>query len=83
VLSHAHLDHSGYLPRLVRDGYAGPTYCTSGTAALLRILLPDAAHLQEEEAAFANRHKTSRHAPALPLFTMAGAVAEDGQRVML
>lgn len=71
VLSHAHIDHSGYLPRLVRDGFTGPIYCTAGTADLLRIMLPDAAHLQEEEAAFANRHKTSRHDPALPLFTIA------------
>jgi len=71
VLSHAHIDHSGYLPRLVRDGFAGPVYCTGGTADLLKIMLPDAAHLQEEEAAFANRHKTSRHDPALPLFTTA------------
>ena len=69
LLSHAHVDHSGYLPRLVRDGFDGPIYCTEGTAALLEIMLPDAAHLQEEEAAFANRHKTSRHDPALPLFT--------------
>src|SRR6185436_9475170 len=71
VLSHAHVDHSGYLPRLVRDGFRGPVYCTGGTADLLEILLPDAAHLQEEEASFANRHRTSRHDPALPLFTTA------------
>ena len=77
VLSHAHVDHSGYLPRLVRDGFAGPVYCTDGTADLLKIMLPDAAHLQEEEAAFANRHKTSRHDPALPLFTTA-----DAERVL-
>jgi metallo-beta-lactamase family protein len=75
--SHAHVDHSGYLPRLVRDGFGGPIYCTDGTAALLEIMLPDAAHLQEEEAAFANRHKTSRHDPALPLFT-----AKDAERVL-
>ncbi len=73
LLSHAHLDHSGYLPRLVKDGFRGPIYCTAGTAALLEIMLPDAAHLQEEEAAFANRHRTSRHDPALPLFTAADA----------
>jgi metallo-beta-lactamase family protein len=77
LLSHAHVDHSGYLPRLVRDGFAGPIYCTGATADLLRIMLPDAAHLQEEEAAFANRHKTSRHEPALPLFTVA-----DAERVL-
>ena len=77
LLSHAHVDHSGYLPRLVRDGFDGPIYCTEGTAALLEIMLPDAANLQEEEAAFANRHKTSRHDPALPLFT-----AKDAERVL-
>ena len=77
VLSHAHIDHSGYLPRLVRHGFRGPIYCTSATADLLGIMLPDAAHLQEEEAAFANRHKTSRHDPALPLFTV-----EDAERVL-
>jgi len=73
VLSHAHIDHSGYLPRLVRDGFAGPVWCTRGTADLLRIMLPDAAHLQEEDAAYANAHGTSRHQPALPLFTTADA----------
>jgi metallo-beta-lactamase family protein len=78
VLSHAHIDHSGYLPRLLRDGFRGPVYCTPGTIDLLRILLPDAAHLQEEEAAFANRHRTSRHDPALPLFT-----AADAERVLI
>jgi metallo-beta-lactamase family protein len=77
VLSHAHIDHSGYLPRLMRAGFVGPVHCTSATADLLRVLLPDAAHLQEEEAAFANRHRTSRHEPALPLFTV-----EDAQRVL-
>jgi metallo-beta-lactamase family protein len=77
LLSHAHVDHSGYLPRLVKDGFGGPIYCTEGTAALLEIMLPDAAHLQEEEAAFANRHRTSRHDPALPLFT-----ARDAERVL-
>ena len=69
ILSHAHIDHSGYLPRLVKTGFAGPVYCTRGTAELLQVMLPDAAHLQEEEAAFVNRQKTSRHDPALPLFT--------------
>ena len=71
LLSHAHIDHSGALPRLARDGFRGPVYCTHGTADLLRIMLRDAAHLQEEEAEFANRHRTSRHDPALPLFTTA------------
>jgi metallo-beta-lactamase family protein len=68
VLSHAHIDHSGYLPLLVRRGFRGPVFCTAGTADLLRVLLPDAAHLQEEEATFANRHHYSKHRPALPLF---------------
>lgn len=77
ILSHAHIDHSGYLPRLVRDGFAGPAYCSAPTAELLRVMLPDAAHLQEEEAAFANRHGTSRHAPALPLFGL-----EDAERAL-
>src|SRR5581483_12487165 len=67
VLSHAHIDHSGYLPRLCRDGFAGPVYCTASTLDLLRIMLPDAAHQQEEEADFANRHRTTKHDPALPL----------------
>ena len=75
ILSHAHIDHSGYLPRLVKTGFAGPVYCTRGTAELLQVMLPDAAHLQEEEAAFVNRHKTSRHDPALPLFTTEDAAS--------
>jgi metallo-beta-lactamase family protein len=73
LLSHAHIDHSGALPRLGREGFRGPIYCTGGTAELLGIMLPDAAHLQEEEAQFANRHRTSKHEPALPLFTTADA----------
>ena len=73
LLSHAHIDHSGALPRLGREGFRGPIYCTPGTADLLKIMLPDAAHLQEEEAQFANRHQTSKHQPALPLFTTADA----------
>lgn len=77
LLSHAHIDHSGYLPRLARAGFKGPIYCTTGTADLLRIMLPDAAHLQEEEADYANRHGTSRHAPALPLFTV-----DDAQQAL-
>jgi metallo-beta-lactamase family protein len=77
ILSHAHIDHSGYLPRLCRDGFAGPVYCTPGTRDLLKVMLPDAAHLQEEEAEFANRHRTSSHVPALPLYT-----TEDAERVL-
>jgi metallo-beta-lactamase family protein len=75
VLSHAHIDHSGYLPLLVRDGFRGPILCTPGTADLLRVLLPDAAHLQEEEAATANRYGYSKHKPALPLYTISDAQA--------
>lgn len=79
LLSHAHLDHSGYAPRLVREGFAGPIYCSRGTAELLRIMLPDAAHLQEEEAEFRNRKRATRHQPALPLFTTADAAAALAQ----
>ncbi len=68
VLTHAHIDHSGALPRLVKEGYRGPIYCTPATRDLLEVLLPDAAALQEEEAEYANNHRYSRHHPALPLF---------------
>ena len=73
LLSHAHIDHSGYLPRLVRDGFEGPIFCSPGTADLLEIMLRDAARLQEEEADFRNRNGATRHRPALPLFTVADA----------
>lgn len=69
ALSHAHLDHSGYLPALRRDGYRGPIFATPGTLALCRILLPDSGHLQEEEASYANRHGYSKHSPARALYT--------------
>ena len=75
VLTHAHLDHSGYVPLLVRQGYTGPVYCTSGTAELCELLWPDSGHLQEEEAAFLNRIGASKHKPALPLYTRQDAVA--------
>jgi metallo-beta-lactamase family protein len=75
VISHAHIDHSGYLPLLVRLGYRGPIYCTSATADLLGILLRDSAYLQEEHAAHANRWGYSKHAPAVPLYTMEDAEA--------
>lgn len=75
VLTHAHIDHTGYLPLLVRQGYRGPVYCTAATSELLRPLLTDAAHLQEEEAERANRHGYSKHRPALPLYTAADAAA--------
>jgi len=73
LLSHAHIDHCGYLPRLVRDGFEGPIFCSPGTADLLKIMLRDAARLQEEEADFRNRNGATRHRPALPLFTVADA----------
>ena len=73
VLSHAHIDHSGALPLLVKRGFTGPIYCTPGTADLLDCLLKDAAHLQEEEADFRNRHARTKHTPALPLYTLADA----------
>ncbi len=75
VLTHAHIDHTGYLPRLVRQGFDGPVYCTPPTRALLRVLLPDAAHIQEEEARYANKKGYSKHTPALPLFRQADAKA--------
>jgi metallo-beta-lactamase family protein len=77
VLTHAHLDHCGYLPRLVGQGYRGRVFCTPATAALARIVLEDAAHLQEEDAERANRKGYSRHRPAMPLFTV-----EDAHRAM-
>lgn len=78
VLSHAHLDHSGYLPRLVRDGFKGNVYASGATIDLAGILLADSAHLQESDAEFANRHGLSKHQPALPLYTMA-----DAKRAMM
>ncbi len=75
LLTHAHIDHSGYLPVIAREGYRGPVYCTDATRRLLSIMLPDAARLQEEEAEFANRHGFSKHAPARPLYTEADARA--------
>jgi metallo-beta-lactamase family protein len=76
VLTHAHIDHSGALPLLVRSGFRGEAFCTPATADLLRILLPDSARLQEEEARYANAKGFSRHAPrALPLYDAADAAA--------
>ncbi|MFP4513211.1 MAG: MBL fold metallo-hydrolase [Acidimicrobiales bacterium] len=73
VITHAHVDHVGFLPALVRDGFAGPVHATAGTRALAGIVLPDSGRLQEEEAAYANRKGFSKHRPALPLFTEADA----------
>ena len=77
VLTHAHLDHSGYLPLLVRNGYRGPVYATPATCELAKILLRDSGRLQEEEAEFANRHGFSKHTPALPLYT-----EQDAERAL-
>lgn len=77
VLTHAHLDHSGALPLLLRNGYRGPIYTTPGTIDLCHLLLPDSGRLQEEEADYLNRHKASKHKPALPLYT-----EEDAQHVL-
>jgi metallo-beta-lactamase family protein len=73
VLTHAHLDHCGCLPRLVAQGFRGRIFCTPGTRELCTIVLPDSAHLQEEEARHANKHGYSRHLPSLPLYTHADA----------
>jgi len=72
-LTHAHLDHSGYLPLLVKSGFRGPIYCTAATRDLCEILLKDSAFLQEKDAEFANRHGFSKHHPALPLYTQKDA----------
>ena len=69
VLTHAHIDHTGYLPLLVKNGFSGKVYCSEATADLCKIMLPDSAHLQEEEAEYANRRGFSKHHPALPLYT--------------
>ena len=77
ILTHAHLDHSGYLPLLVKEGYTGLIHATAGTCDLCRILLPDSGHIQEDDAAFANRKGYSKHAVAMPLYT------EDDARASL
>lgn len=79
VLTHAHVDHCGYLPRLTRYGFDGPVFCTEGTRALAAIVLPDSGHLQEEEARFANRKGYSKHHPAEPLYTRADALTSLSQ----
>jgi metallo-beta-lactamase family protein len=75
VLTHAHIDHSGYLPLFVKNGFSGKVYCSRATRDLCEILLPDSAHLQEEEAEYANRRGFSKHHPALPLYTQEDAQA--------
>jgi metallo-beta-lactamase family protein len=77
ILTHAHIDHSGYLPLFAREGFKGKVYCSPATFDLCRILLPDSGYLQEEEAGYANRHGFSKHAPALPLYTR-----EDAERCL-
>lgn len=73
VISHAHIDHTGYLPKLVREGFSGPIYCTPPTASLMEILLLDSAKLQEEEANFAKKRGYSKHADPKPLYTVEDA----------
>ena len=68
MLTHAHLDHCGYLPRLVAQGFKGRVFCTQGTQDLCKIVLPDAGRIQEEDAEYANRQQFSKHTPALPLY---------------
>jgi len=75
ILTHAHLDHCGWIPRLVKEGFRGPIYATPPTIDLCGIILPDSGHLQEEDAAFYNKVKKSKHDPALPLYTLEEAQA--------
>jgi metallo-beta-lactamase family protein len=75
LLTHAHMDHSGFVPALVAQGFEGRVYCTEATAALCEILWLDAGHLQEEEAEYLNRHKLSKHHPAMPLYDQQQAKA--------
>ena len=70
ILTHAHLDHCGWIPRLVKEGFKGTIYATQATIDLCSVVLPDSGHLQEEDAAFHNKKKTSKHSPALPLYTL-------------
>ena len=77
VLTHAHLDHVGYLPRLVAQGFDGRVFCTPGTKDLCRLVLPDSGRIQEEDARQANRHGYSKHGPALPLYD-----ESDAQRAL-
>ena len=73
IITHAHIDHTGYLPRVVKLGYAGPIFTSRASADLMKILLPDSGRLQEEEADFRNRHQLTSHTPALPLYDEADA----------
>lgn len=77
ILTHAHLDHCGWIPRLFKEGFKGKVYCTPATIDLCGVVLPDSGHLQEEEAEFHNRKKSSKHSPAKPLYTQ-----EDAERCL-
>ena len=77
IVTHAHLDHTGYLPRLVRNGFRGQIYATAATRAVAQIILRDSAYLQEKDAAFLNKHKASKHHPALPLYDQ-----QDAERAL-
>ncbi|MDD3095549.1 MAG: MBL fold metallo-hydrolase [Candidatus Neomarinimicrobiota bacterium] len=77
LLTHAHIDHTGYLPRMVRQGFNKPVFCTEATRDLLEIMLLDSAHLQEEDAKYANKKGFSKHKPALPLYGI-----EDAQKAI-
>ncbi|PIW27015.1 MAG: MBL fold metallo-hydrolase [Rhodospirillales bacterium CG15_BIG_FIL_POST_REV_8_21_14_020_66_15] len=79
ILTHAHLDHSGYIPLLVKNGFKGPVYCSAATRDLCAILLPDSGYLQEADAERANRYTYTRHKPALPLYTQKDAERSLGQ----
>jgi metallo-beta-lactamase family protein len=92
IITHAHIDHTGYLPRLVKLGFKGPVFTSRATADLLKILLPDSARLQEEDSDYRNRHDLSRHSPALPLYDeddakaaleLLNPVANDGNSVAI
>ena len=76
-LTHAHIDHSGYLPALMKHGFTGPIYCSRATKELCKVLLPDAGYLQEEDARYANKRKFSKHSPAEPLYT-----EQDARKVL-
>ncbi|MGT2503171.1 MBL fold metallo-hydrolase [Bradyrhizobium guangxiense] len=75
LLTHAHLDHTGYLPLLIEKGFGGPVFCSAATADLCAVLLPDSGYLQEKDAEFANRHGFAKHKPALPLYTLKDALS--------
>ena len=77
VLTHAHMDHAGFLPRLARQGFGGRVFCTPSTSELCAIMLPDSAHIQEEDARYANKEGFSKHSPAMPLYTL-----EDVQEIL-